>query len=150
VTVKDSKKILKRSADPPEHFCVPWELNTDDWWTHHPEWRVTMENDTHTCFSFFKDNMAIKFRKIYENQFHNRNNCSKVHTRHMWSSGWGSDLNNIMDGLQNGLEEEIPFALAFKNYKPWWHYSANKKVSRFHVLGLSNDSTEYTCAIVDG
>jgi hypothetical protein len=32
--------------------CFRWEDDSDHWWTHHPMWNVSKENDTHTCFQY--------------------------------------------------------------------------------------------------
>ena len=130
VVMFNFQKILNQSANPSENFCVPWDVNTDDWWTHHPKWRVTHENDTHTCFSIFHDSTA-------------RHDCieSSMTTNFMASAArcicairGAPDgevtlrRTNIVYGLQYALLLKIPFALSFLRCKPWWHYAANKKV----------------------
>lgn len=102
-------------------FCVGWSTNTDDWWTHHPEWEVAEENDLFTCF---RETNNTVWQRVYDNQF--RNDCSKVYTRHMWSSGFGTDLENVVLGLQKAMELKKPLAMTLIPPKRWWHYSANK------------------------
>jgi hypothetical protein len=45
----------------PGTFCIPWTVNSDEWWTHHVDWFVSKENETDYCFSpmqgFMKRNM---------------------------------------------------------------------------------------------
>ena len=77
VVMFNFQKILNQSANPSENFCVPWDVNTDDWWTHHPKWRVTHENDTHTCFSIFHDSTARHACAPYVCLFVNK-------THHFW------------------------------------------------------------------
>jgi hypothetical protein len=64
--------------------CFVWDdgENADHWWTHHPLWSVSTENDTHSCFQYTPDPY---YRKVYTNQF--LSDCSKVTTRYMWNSG---------------------------------------------------------------
>jgi len=31
--------------------CFPWTVDTDRWWTHHPEYEVSLQNETHFCYS---------------------------------------------------------------------------------------------------
>jgi len=58
-----------------EEFCVTWDVNTDEWWTHHPDWVVSHENETHYCFAPMENpEKAMFFRDLYDIQFHG--NCS--------------------------------------------------------------------------
>jgi hypothetical protein len=106
-------------------FCLPWSVNSDDWWTHHVDWFVSKENETDYCFSpmqgFMKRNM---FHYLYDIQF--RGDCTQVHTKRMWSNGWGADVSNLVDGLRYAMETNQPFQIS--NHV--WHYSAKKDGSR--------------------
>lgn len=131
ISLNGGGRVLHPSFTPTtasSSFCVQWDdINTDDWWTHHPEYTTTHENATHTCFSYIKnDATRLFYQRLHDNQFFG--NCSVTQTRHMWSSGWGSDMSNLVYGLLKGLEDQTPFAVGFLAYKPWWHYAANKKV----------------------
>jgi hypothetical protein len=45
----------------------------------------------------------------------------------MWSSGFGTDLENVVLGLQKAtMELHQPLTTALLHPRPWWHYSANK------------------------
>ena len=110
---------------PTDSFCVDWEYDTDEWWTHHPEWYNTFNNDTHTCFGRRTDKEAQMYMKIYENQWHN--DCDKVYTKVMWCSGWGADFINVVYGLQNAVFDfGRPFAMQVYD-DHGWHYAAIKK-----------------------
>jgi len=110
-------------------FCVPWGVENervDAWWTHHPEWGVSIENNTHYCFSPISDPAKAKlFRQIYDNQYTNTN-CTKVHTKKMWSSGWGADFSVIIDGLQYAMNIQRPLQMYNKRQDIGWHYAAMK------------------------
>lgn len=103
-------------------FCVPWAVNTDDWWTHAPDWDVAEENDLFTCFR--KSNHSVVWTSIYQNQF--QNDCNSTVTRSMWSSGFGSDIENVALSIQLAMERHVPLTMALVPPKLWWHYSANK------------------------
>jgi hypothetical protein len=106
-----------------ETFCVPWEENTDTWWTHHVDWYVSLENDTHYCFSPMEDQeKAATFRKLYEIQF--KGDCSNVTTKQMWSNGYGADFQNIIDGLNYALQTNSPMQV--HNKDGHWHYAVKR------------------------
>lgn len=109
-----------------EQFCIPWEVDTDHWWTHHPDWVVSKENDTHYCFSHMAEpEKADFFKKLYANQF--QSDCSTVWTKQMWSSGWGADFGNVVDALAGGVEHGRPVQMY---YKDGWHYAATKQFDK--------------------
>ena len=101
--------------------CFRWDDDSDHWWTHHPTWNVSKENDTHTCFQY--DATHPYYLKIYKNQF--MAGCSNVTTRYMWNSGWGAD---VRAGVTIGLlmATEIATTLAMTPYDGSWHYAAKK------------------------
>ena len=119
-----------------DHFCVSWGVNTDEWWTHHPEWDVAEENRTHTCFARY-NNADSRYRMaIYENQW--KSNCSDRFVWKMWSSGFGADISNLAEGIIYGEIEHKPFVVTFKGRIQWWHYAAKKQ-----------DGTNATCVSRD-
>lgn len=127
---KQSKDESSNSAIPPEAkkpFCVPWETDLDEWWTHHPDWVVSKENETHYCFSPMEDpEKAAAFRKLYDIQFNG--DCSNITTKQMWSSGFGADFQNVVDGLKNAYQTGIPTQMHVKTGA--WHYAGKKDASR--------------------
>eukprot|EP00547_Thalassionema_nitzschioides_P013287 CAMPEP_0194256926 /NCGR_PEP_ID=MMETSP0158-20130606/37838_1 /TAXON_ID=33649 /ORGANISM="Thalassionema nitzschioides, Strain L26-B" /LENGTH=379 /DNA_ID=CAMNT_0038995795 /DNA_START=106 /DNA_END=1245 /DNA_ORIENTATION=+ len=128
-----SSAALKSFRPPPsnnssiDYFCVPWEVNADDWWTHRPEWNVAEndQNDTHTCFQkYHKD--SKHWQRLYDNQFQD-DDCNRTYIRQMWSSGYGTDLEQVALGLQRALEHGVPLTMTLPPKRRWWHYSANKE-----------------------
>jgi hypothetical protein len=106
-----------------ETFCVPWEESTDSWWTHNVDWYISLENDTHYCFSLMEDEeKAATFRKLYEIQF--KGDCSNVTTKRMWSNGYGADFQNIIDGLNYALQTNSPMQV--HNTGGPWHYTVKR------------------------
>jgi len=104
-----------------ETFCVPWNVDTDAWWTHNPDWHVSHENDTHYCFSLIEDSRKAQFfRDIYQVQF--QGNCSNVLVKKMTSSGFAADMRSIIDGLNIAKRNNKPFQL-FTNF---WQYVSTK------------------------
>lgn len=115
--------------EPQKPFCVMWKENMDEWWTHHPDWYVSNENDTHYCFSPIEDRRKVQlFRKLYQTQF-KLGDCSKVVSKRMWSSGWGADFENVVDGLKYALDFGDPVQF-FVEKESAWHYAAKKDGSR--------------------
>lgn len=107
-------------------FCVTWDVQTDGWWTHHPEWEVSTENDTHFCFQPIENPEKLnQMQRLYAIQF--QSECSMTATRNntgiykeMISSGWAADWMEVVDGLQYALENSLPFSV-FKRGQ--WHYA---------------------------
>lgn len=64
--------------------CFLWEEDMDHWWTHHPLWSVSLENDTHTCFQYNEAYYPLSLQ-LYKNQF--MSDCTNVTTRYMYDSG---------------------------------------------------------------
>lgn len=103
-------------------YCQPWDVDTDEWWTHHPEWEVSIENDTHYCFSSIQVEVKARlFRQLYEVGFSPDANCSHVITKRMVSSGWGTDILNVADGLLYSSRTNLPLQMWAPTL---WHYAA--------------------------
>jgi hypothetical protein len=100
--------------------CVPWSVDSDEWWTHNPDWIVAMENDTHYCFDPMPEDSPKTqlIRRIYQNQF--QGNCSDVYTVRMWNSGWGADMSNVANALHHALKMKRPLQTFAQ---PFWHYA---------------------------
>jgi hypothetical protein len=135
VTLESNKAALERNevaiattlpprSDPfpptqRQRVCVKWSVNSDDWWTHNPDWFVALENDTHYCFEPMpQDSPKAKLMlQMYHNQF--QNNCSTVKTLSMWSSGWGADFSHIVNEMDNALKEQRPLQTLNRSPMGW-------------------------------
>jgi hypothetical protein len=110
-----------------KHFCLPWSIISDDWWTHHPGWKASTtelhQNDTHYCFHVYNPKRAKFLRRLHDIQ-HTSSNCDQVFTKTMWQSGWGADFAHVLDGLMYANENKVPFQVY--NSRPW-HYAATKR-----------------------
>jgi hypothetical protein len=112
-------------------FCVPWDVDSDDWWSQHgAEWNVdsSKENATHTCYVRRSGVEEQQLRRMYQVQFgsNRSNNATNCTLRKMWSDGLASDLRNLMDGLVGALQSGVPFT---PDATPW-HYAALQDHSR--------------------
>ena len=130
--------------------CFLWSTNSDLWWVNNPEWYVKSENDTHYCFSIMvKDSLRRNsYRDLHNVQFggydigiNTDSNydadgsfCKNVLSKRMWSSGWGADFANVVDGLIKAVDSKQPFQVTNKP----WHYAAGKK---------EDGSTEPVCSL---
>mmetsp|Transcript_1624 Transcript_1624/g.4350 ORF Transcript_1624/g.4350 Transcript_1624/m.4350 type:complete len:563 (-) Transcript_1624:94-1782(-) len=107
-------------------FCTTWLRPLDEWWAHNPEWGFESASDEFQCFERYHDDKARFLRGVYDLQW--SGDCTAVHTRHMWSSGWGADFSNVADGLLLGFEDKRPFQITFDPHdNHWWHYAAVKE-----------------------
>ena len=104
-------------------FCMPWPVEMDSWWTHHPEWEVSFENDICFCFRKMASNSSrFKFlREIYYLQFSESTNCSNVYSKKMFNSGWGVDTEMLADRQLYGYQNKRPFQLITKGET--WKYA---------------------------
>lgn len=123
---EDDASLWAYEANNITEFCVPWERDTDAWWTHHPWWYISLENDTHYCFRYpiEKPKKVQFFQSLYGVQ--SRSGCSNVTTKRMWSDGWGSDTRNLMDGLHHAVTQTSqPFQVTSEP----WHYAAKQNAT---------------------
>jgi hypothetical protein len=116
------------STETLDRICHPWTYNSDEWWTHHVDWEVVLENDTHYCFEEMPPSPRRHYlREMYKNQYQftadGSPNCSQVLSVRMWSSGWGSAISNVISGLHNGLNMHQPVQTAYNPVEPGWGYS---------------------------
>jgi Alpha-(1,6)-fucosyltransferase N- and catalytic domains len=112
---------LPRNKEFDGAFCLPWGVNVDDWWTHHVTWQLGADNATHQCFEPMTNKEKAKlFHDLYRIQFVD-GNCSEVITKRMWSSGFGADIANLIDGLMNAATTGKPFQVGIDP----WHYADN-------------------------
>ena len=105
-------------------FCVSWEVNSDEWWTHNPEWEMAMgmDNFTHYCFQYIENATKREtFVQLYKTQFYGE--CGKTLTKKMQSSGWTSDFMNVIDGLKHALVHKRPVQIA---NTPWQYADPEK------------------------
>jgi hypothetical protein len=121
-----------------ESFCVPWEVNSDEWWTHHVVWEIFHEDDTHYCFRRLGD--AAKealLWQIYHNQF--ESDCSVMVHKKMWNSGISNDFRNVVDGLMHATQTAQQ---AFQVANMPWHYASPKP---FNVTTAACPSQDMFC-----
>jgi len=89
-------------------LCLPWDVNGDEWWTHHPEWEPGAENDTHYCLQQIKNQeKATIYRQFYDIQFHG--NCSNTFTKRMWNSGWSAGMCVYVCMCKNGKQHGMMY-----------------------------------------
>jgi len=120
---KESDFLSDKLINNASSFCVPWNVSSDEWWTHHPQWEVFHETEEHYCFRrILNQDKAKLFLRIHFQQFGGANCTGEVLTKQMWSSGWGADFLNVVDGLVHGQKVGLPFQLT----KFPWHYARPK------------------------
>ena len=122
--------------------CVSWEVNVDEWWTHHPDWRIVSETSQHYCFAKFPEPHGTFFRNLYKTQFihdgdvnvtgdgmdvyHRTSlppmvrNCSSVYRYQQVISGVGAILGGQLRGLYSARQLQRPFQMSHK--KEWNHW----------------------------
>lgn len=105
-------------------FCHLWEVDTDEWWTHHVDWEISLENATHYCFSPIQvEEKAKLFRHLYDIQMSPTAICSKATTTIMGTAGWGAEISIVMANLKYGIKHLHPVQAGLKQH-PVWKYAA--------------------------
>lgn len=119
-------------------FCLPWNVNSDEWWTHHVLWEVFYQDDSHYCFRRIPNRQKMEtIRNIYRNQF--RNDCSDPVYKKMWNSGFSNDLRNLVDGLAHSTQvTHRPFQVTTMP----WHYASPKP---FNISTAACKSQDMFC-----
>jgi hypothetical protein len=115
-----------------DHFCVEWDQDTldiDEWWTHHPEFVIELQNTTHQCFhKEFSTEKSLFFTQVYKNQFPTE--CDTVVTLNLKNSGWGADFNALSRGMLAALSQNKPVVFIpdpkERNKRQVWQYAAKK------------------------
>jgi hypothetical protein len=109
-----------------QRVCLLWSLNSDDWWTHHPDWFIAVENDTHYCFDPLPEDSekAVFMRNVYRVQF--ETNCSNVVTLQMWHSGWGADYVNIVNKMDLTMAQGQPLQTQLPAPEQGWNFAARE------------------------
>lgn len=101
-TDEDVKGVLipKNLARSPMERCALWEDNQDQWWQDHPNYRVSHENDTHTCLEPIKNEArAAYYRSMHHKQFVDTNNCSNVFQKVLIGTGLGAAVGQLTGGF---------------------------------------------------
>ena len=121
-------------------------FDVDEWWTHHPDWRIVSETGEHYCFAKFPEPRGAFFRNLYKNQFlHDgninitadddgmdiyqrtqlppaRRNCSHVFRYPQVTSGVGAMLGGQMQALYMAQKLQRPFQMSLRRTRAHWKY----------------------------
>jgi len=102
-----------------DQLCASWDVEMDSWWTHHPEWEISFENDACFCFRKMANHTPqyAFLREIYNLQFSESTDCSKVYSKNMVSYGFGLDTLTLADRLLYGYQNKRPFQLIRNEWK---------------------------------
>ena len=142
-------------------ICATWNISIDEWWIKNWQWKIVQETPNGYCLERWQahSNRMKMYRKLYKNQW-TLGNCSESFSKVMWSTGWGADFHNVMDGLGYGITHNIPFVINYR--KEPWHYSKDVKADSCSRAGslecyflkytkcpFKNTTTGYQAKIAD-
>jgi hypothetical protein len=144
----NASATIKKSDLRKKYFCLPWWIVVDDWWTHHPWYKIGYENATHYCMKAMAPRKSTYLRELYQIQFSTTkkkegsssssssssstsSHCDQVFTKRMWQAGWGADMAHLVDGLLYAKEFQVPFQVY---HSQPWHYASTRttKNQKFH------------------
>jgi hypothetical protein len=112
--------------------CAPWHVDTDTWWVHHPEWEVSSENTTHTCYNLLADETRKQFlRQLYNRQWgdaSNRNNtCSNQVQKTQISSGYAAALMANARSFYAAYQSGKSFQISKGHANATWNFSSRNR-----------------------
>jgi len=115
------------SAAAIDRRCFPWTVDTDGWWTHHPEYEVSLQNETHFCYSRIDDEDQVNFvRDLYESQW--KVDCSNDYQKQEMTSGMGSLIDvltgHMLAAYKNGRPYQSAIAPGVLQWNLKWMYAA--------------------------
>lgn len=113
-------------------FCLSWDIDSDIWWTHNPEWEVADETDSYYCFHRITNSDEVAYiQLIYENQFHG--SCQNQIALRMWSSGWNADMGQLLDSLRSAHLVGRPVQIT----ETPWHYASPDNAGKGNKIASS-------------
>jgi hypothetical protein len=136
----DSMPCLELDADTTKSCCVSWNVNVDDWWLHHPEWQVSLENDTHQCFQPSTHSQLAFLRELHSIQWNQTFNCSQVKFKAVFNEGFAASISHLMQGFMSAYLQKQPFQITRHWHGAIWNYAG------IHDGG---NGTNVTCASKD-
>lgn len=116
----------QEAMDTNTSMCLPWNVDTDEWWLHNVEWEEDYQNnnDTHYCYKKIQNTSQAELLKhLYDVQWNRECTNETSFYKEMWSSGFGADMSNVVDGLFSALARNQPFQIFRRG--PWPYASAN-------------------------
>lgn len=103
--------------------CAPWHVDADEWWVHHPEWEVSSENTTHSCFERLKDKDRRTFlRQVYTLQWEN-NDCSNQVQKTQISSGYAAAVMATSRSFYAAYRSNTPFQISKGHVNATWNFA---------------------------
>lgn len=129
--------------------CIPWDVNVDEWRTHHPDWHIVFQDHASYCFAKYEEPKASFFRELYRLQWldpqdedsnitdiyqrtalpPSRRNCSNVFQNFQINSGMGASTGAVLNGLFTAHQERRPYQINSFRVGFQWMYAANDKSS---------------------
>lgn len=115
----DAKTVSRNFSS----FCVSWDTDGDDFWTHNPDWEVTDENETHYCFAPIQDTKKADFvRNLHTLQW-NEAKCTQVETSVQTNSGYGASVRWLVLAFMHAYRNGRPFQIEWSKRR--WLYATN-------------------------
>ena len=112
------------SDDHARRCCAPWTVDGDEWWIHHPDWQVSLENETHYCFSPIPDKeRAEMMKRIHALQWGREKEDSDAVARSQSSSS-SSDSKIPMNcrDFEKSIELNAGYGQSMEwLHKAFWH-----------------------------
>jgi hypothetical protein len=111
--------------------CAHWHVDTDTWWVHHPEWEVSAENTTHTCYTLLSDETRRQFlRQLYNRQWGDASNnasCSNQVQKTQISSGYAAALMANARSFYAAYQSGKSFQISKGHANATWNFSPRNR-----------------------
>jgi hypothetical protein len=146
---RKEERITAQTEDEGPEYCAPWEVDSDNWWLHHPDWEPSTENETAYCFAPIKDTeKATSLKELHKHQW--TGNCSEIERSCEMNSGFGASTGWLQDSFWHASKQSKPFQILL-NGRRWlyatannasWAYCENKD-TRCYYLPVSPCSRDF-------
>lgn len=104
--------------------CGIWNVNADEWWLHHPHYEVSLENQTHFCFTPIQNQIKVNFlQQLHEVQWNS--DCTEVEKSVDMNSGYGAGISWLLYSFWHAYSNQKPFQICHTNRR-WLYSSANE------------------------
>lgn len=110
--------------------CAQWTFDTDEWWTWHPQYRIGLQNKTHTCFEKIQDVEHIEFLEKVQNLQWLRNDedsCLRGVQKPQISSGYAAALMSISRSFYSAYRQGKSFQMTRHHAAARWNFAVQNQ-----------------------
>ena len=119
-------RVKSNRKDSSSEKCFSWDEDSDDCWTHHPDFEVTHEDDKSFCLSRIQDQEKAEFyRNVYNLQWKHTKDlaCKDAIHANQTNAGFAASVNQIVYGFWAAWNEGLPFQITKHREQFKWMFA---------------------------